>query len=115
MTMLTLCLIHTIVCLDSSDKNTVINRSEECQRIGLWKCGHRFIRAHKFIDIIVNEESFESKCILRSAFFKCIEKWAKRDDCQKYANHMTEHSMKFRKRLTDTLWSTRGCLTGVPK
>lgn len=90
---------------ESSDKHEDI----ECHKAAVWKCGHVFIRAHKFLDYIGIEESFEPKCALRTAFFSCL-KTSKNKFCHK---HRTPHTEKFRKRLADTLWSTRACLLGV--
>jgi hypothetical protein len=81
----------------------------ECHKAAVWKCGHVFIRAHKFLDYIGIEESFEPKCALRTAFFSCL-KISKNKFCHK---HKSPHTEKFRKRLADTLWSTRACLLGV--
>jgi len=81
----------------------------ECHKAAVWKCGHVFIRAHKFLDYIGIESSFEPKCALRTAFFSCL-KTSKNKFCHK---HKSPHTEKFRKRLADTLWSTRACLLGV--
>ncbi|CAG2175395.1 unnamed protein product [Oppiella nova] len=83
--------------------------SVECHWAAVWKCGHRFIRAHKFLDLIGSRDSFDPKCALRSAFFVCL-KTSKAKYCHKHTQQ--SHTKKFRKRLADTLWSTRACLVG---
>ncbi|CAG2116545.1 unnamed protein product, partial [Medioppia subpectinata] len=84
----------------------------ECHWAAVWKCGHRFIRAHKFLDLIGNVDSFEPKCALRSAFFVCLKSTSKGKSCHKHKSSPRSQTKKFRKRLADTLWSTRTCLLG---
>ncbi|XP_054161725.1 uncharacterized protein LOC128959744 [Oppia nitens] len=91
----------------SSDSNDIIGN--ECHRAAVWRCGHRFIRAHKFVHLLGKKDSFEPKCALRSAFFVCLKK-SKSRSCHK---RRAPHTESFRKRLADTLWSTRSCLLGA--
>ncbi|XP_054169338.1 uncharacterized protein LOC128966513, partial [Oppia nitens] len=102
--------LHSYECLDySEDDINVILITNDCHRTGVWKCGHRFVRAYKFLNVLSEEQSFDSKCSLRTAFFECLDMWSKAKRCPK---HKTYHSQHFRQHLTETLWSTRGCLTG---
>jgi len=81
----------------------------ECHKTAVGKCGHTFIRALKFLDYIESTESFRSRCALRKAFFSCLHTWKNRMSCDRSG---VNHSEKFRKRLANTLWSTRTCLLG---
>ena len=52
--------------VDIMDDSSIRQEDVECHKAAVWKCGHRFIRAHKFLDFIGTNDSFEPKCALRT-------------------------------------------------
>lgn len=49
------------------DETRVREREEvECHRSAVWRCGHIFIRVHKFFDYLSPRESFHPRCAVRN-------------------------------------------------
>jgi hypothetical protein len=84
----------------------------ECHKVAVWRCGHIFIRVFKFLDYLTQQETFQPRCALRNAFFTCL-RVSKQQSCTHKRKRPSNSSELFRKRLADTLWSTRTCLMGV--
>lgn len=83
----------------------------ECHRIALHRCGSIFIKVFRLLDFLPENQSFQPRCTLRSAFFSCLQK-DKEKLCKKHRGNFTIDD-KFRKKMADLLWSTRVCVLGL--
>ncbi|XP_076335372.1 uncharacterized protein LOC143238750 [Tachypleus tridentatus] len=85
------------------------DETKECHKYALHKCGNIFLRVLKLLHFMRDHHSYQVKCSLRQAFFTCIRKLRKKP-CWHRKHHINYNLRVFRKKLADSLWSTRSCV-----
>ncbi|XP_022246063.1 uncharacterized protein LOC106462958 [Limulus polyphemus] len=85
------------------------DETKECHKYALHKCGNIFLRVLKLLHFLRDHHSYQVKCSLRQAFFTCIQKLRKKP-CWHHKHHINYNLRVFRKKLADSLWSTRSCV-----
>ncbi|XP_022257981.1 uncharacterized protein LOC111089550 isoform X2 [Limulus polyphemus] len=85
-------------------------QSKEYHEYALLRCGNIFLRVTKLLqDHLKDHHLYQVKCSLRQAFFKCIRNYREKPRWD-LMPVMSNNLRKFRKRLADSLWSTRSCV-----
>lgn len=95
----------------SNDNFNVLETSEkECHKEALRWCGRSFTKVFKLLPFLTGKQAFNAKCVLREAFFSCLDK-VKEKPCRKSRRIYKDDN--FRRKLADKLWSTRVCVLGL--
>ncbi|XP_076322300.1 uncharacterized protein LOC143231641 [Tachypleus tridentatus] len=84
-------------------------QSKEYHEYALLRCGNIFLRVTRLVHFLKDHHLYQVKCSLRQAFFKCIRNYRERPRMD-LMQVMSNNLQKFRKRLADSLWSTRSCV-----
>ncbi|XP_076358393.1 uncharacterized protein LOC143251006 [Tachypleus tridentatus] len=82
---------------------------QECHKFALYRCGKIFLKVSKLTNFLKGEQSYQTKCALRQAFFTCIQK-LRLKPCSHRKYNKDYDIVELRKKLADKLWANRSCV-----